>query len=82
MCSVGITSSNIYQFLGSRDEGVGTICEDEADNIDKDTEKMRLYKSGYTKGKVVPKTDTTYGRTQYKFNAYCFKALAAERLPS
>ena len=81
MCSIGITYANIYQFLGSRDEGVGTISEDEADNIDKDTEKMRLYKSGYTKGKVVPKTDTTYGRTQYKFNAYCFKAFAAERLP-
>jgi hypothetical protein len=81
ICSIGITYANIYQFLGSRDEGVGTISEDEADNIDKDTEKMRLYKSGYTKGKVVPKTDTTYGRTQYKFNAYCFKAFAAERLP-
>jgi hypothetical protein len=81
MSSIGITSANIYQFLGSRDEGVGTICEDEADNIDLDTEKMRLYKSGYAKGKVVPKTDTSYGRNQYKFYAYCFKAFAAEKLP-
>lgn len=81
MSSIGITYANIYQFLGSRDAGVGTICEDEADNIDQDTEKMRLYKSGYTKNKVVPKTDTSYGRIQYKFNAYCFKAFAAEKLP-
>ena len=81
MSSIGITYANIYQFLGSRDEGAGTICEDEADNIDQDADKMRLYKSGYTKGKVVPKTDTSYGRTQYKFNAYCFKAFAAEKLP-
>ena len=77
MSSIAITYANIYQFLGSRDEGAGTICEDEADNIDQDADKMRLYKSGYTKGKVVPKTDTSYGRTQYKFNAYCFKAFAA-----
>ena len=63
LSSMGMTYANIYQYLGSRDEGVGTICEDEADNIDHDNDKMRLYKSGYVKGKVVPKTDTSYGRT-------------------
>ena len=44
-----ITAANIYQFLGSReDEGHGTICEDEADNIDESPDRMRINKNGYT----------------------------------
>jgi hypothetical protein len=42
---------------------------------------MRVYKNGYTVGFAVLRTDTTYGRKQYKFNTFCFKAFAAERLP-
>lgn len=81
MTSSDMSHSNIYQFLGSMDEGVGTLCEDEADNIDDYPDKMRIYKNGYTTGRPILKTDTTYGRKQYKFNTFCFKAFAAERLP-
>jgi hypothetical protein len=43
MMSTDMTAANIYQFLGSReDEGHGTICEDEADNIDQNPDKMRI----------------------------------------
>jgi len=81
MMSTDVTSANIYQFLGSDEEGVGTICEDEADNIDDDRDKMRIYKNGYTTGNPVLRTDTSYGRKQYRYNTFCFKAFAAERLP-
>ena len=81
MTSSDITSANIYQFLGSRDEGAGTICEDEADNIDNDHDKMRIYKNGYITGRYIYRTDTSFGRRQYRFNTFCFKAFAAERLP-
>lgn len=81
MTSSDMSHSNIYQFLGSMDEGVGTLCEDEADNIDEYPDKMRIYKNGYTTGRPILKTDTTYGRKQYRFNTFCFKAFAAERLP-
>jgi hypothetical protein len=81
MTSSDITSANIYQFLGSREEGIGTICEDEADNIDEDREKMKINKNGYTTGHPVHRTDTSFGRKQLKFNTFCFKAFAAERLP-
>jgi hypothetical protein len=50
MMSSGMTAANIYQFLGSREEGTGTICEDEPDNIDEDREKMKVDKNGYTTG--------------------------------
>jgi hypothetical protein len=79
--STDMTSANIYQVLGSLDEGQATICEDEADNIDENQEKMRIYKNGYTAGFPVLRTDTTYGRKQFKFNTFCLKAFAAERLP-
>jgi hypothetical protein len=81
MTSTDITSANIYQFLGSMEEGQGTICEDEADDIDEDKDKMRIYKNGYTTGYPVLRTDTTYGRKQYRFHTFCFKAFAAERTP-
>jgi len=82
MMSTDMTAANIYQFLGSReDEGHGTICEDEADNIDESPDKMRIYKNGYTTGFPVLRTDTSFGRKQLKYNTFCFKAFAAERTP-
>jgi hypothetical protein len=51
MTSSDITHATLYRFYGGREEGIGTICEDEADNIDEDLNKMRIYKNGYTTGK-------------------------------
>jgi hypothetical protein len=79
--SSDMTYANIYQFLGSTDEGIGTICEDEADNIDLERDKMCIYKNGYTTGRPILRTDTSFGRKQLKLNTFCFKAFAAERLP-
>jgi hypothetical protein len=79
--STDMTAANIYQFLGSGEEGQGTLCEDEADRIDDDRQKMAIHKNGYIKGFSVARTDTSFGRKQMKFNTYCFKAFAAERFP-
>jgi hypothetical protein len=83
MLSSSMTAANIYQFLGSSEEGLGTICEDEADNIDEDHDKMRIYKNGYTTGIPVFRTDisSVSGRNQLRLNTFCFKAFAAEKLP-
>jgi hypothetical protein len=82
LMSTSITYANVYNFLGSKEEGVGTICIDEADTIDQYPELMSILKAGYTKGfPVVRMIDTTHGRKQLKLNTYCFKALAGERLP-
>jgi len=81
MTSTDITPANIYQFLGSDEEGIGTICEDEADTIDNDLEKMKIYKNGYTTGSPVFRTDTSFGRKQHRMYTFCFKAFAGERLP-
>src|SRR5439155_4419736 len=81
--SADMTHSNIYRFLGSIQEGQGTICEDEADDLDESPDKMHIYKVGYTTGFRVPRNDddVSHGRTQ---DAYCtlgFKAFGAEKLP-
>ncbi len=79
--STDVTAANIYQYLGSLQEGIGTLCEDEADNIDTDNTKMKIYKNGYVSGFPVFRMDTTFGRKQYRFFTYCIKAFAAERTP-
>ena len=81
MMSTDVTPANIYQYLGSLQEGMGTLCEDEADNLDINTDKMRIYKNGYASGFPVFRMDTTFGRKQYRFFTYCIKAFAAERSP-
>jgi hypothetical protein len=79
--SSDITPANIYQLLGSREEGMATLCEDEADNLDLNFDKMRIYKLGYTTGRYVLRIDNEGGRIQLKFFTFCWKAFAAERLP-
>ncbi|HEU4822587.1 MAG TPA: hypothetical protein VFS97_04115 [Nitrososphaeraceae archaeon] len=57
--STGMTAANVYQFLGSGEEGQGTLCYDEADRIDEDRLMMAILKNGYAKGFPVPRIDTT-----------------------
>jgi hypothetical protein len=80
--SLGITDANIYTFLRNGEEGQGTICEDEADTIDIAHEKMKIYKSGHQIGTGVVRTDMPQGvRSQNRWNTFCIKFFAAERLP-
>ena len=77
-----ITAPNIYQFLGSIEEGQGIILEDEADSIDQDIMKMKIYKVGYQSGTKVSRLDLSSGRKQERYWTYCFKAYSAERKPN
>ena len=82
MTSAGITPATLYRFYGGREEGIGTICEDEANDLDENEDKMRFYKNGYTTGKpIIRNDDTESGRILQKFFTFGWKALAAERLP-
>ncbi|MPZ07061.1 MAG: hypothetical protein GEU26_11715 [Nitrososphaeraceae archaeon] len=79
--SSDMTAPNIYQLLGNDKNGVVTICEDEADSIDEDRTKMGIYKDGATTNINVFRTDISFGRKQFRFKTFCFKAFAAEELP-
>ena len=76
-----MTPANIYQFLGSQEEATGTLCVDEANNIDENNRLMEIYKTGYITGGRVARTDTHNGRVQYAYFTFCHKAFAGERLP-
>jgi len=50
--------------------------------IKKDTDKIKIYKAGYKKGAVVPRTlITQHDRIIKYYNTFCFKACASERIP-
>jgi hypothetical protein len=82
-----MTSANIFRSLGSLDEGQVTICEDELDDLEDDRDKKRIYVNGYSAGVAVFRTEESGGvglsknRKPTKYNTYCFKAFAAEKLP-
>ena len=79
--STDLTAANVYQFLGSFQEGQGTLCVDEADQIDSNNDIMRICKNGSIEGFPVARVDTSSGRTQHRFFTFGFKAFAAERSP-
>ena len=68
MLSSDMTAANIYSFLGCEYEGLGTICEDEADNIDQDRDKMKIYKNGYTAGIKVHRLDLPPGAAESRMH--------------
>jgi len=85
MTSTGITAPNICAFYGGREEGLGTICEDEANDLDQNEDKMKFYKNGYSKNHPVFGQDKNGtengGRIPRKYYTFGWKAFAAEQLP-
>lgn len=83
MLDVAVTPANIYGFLGNFEEGQGVLLEDEADDIENNPDKMKIYKSGYNSGKKVTRHDITpFGRNIHGWNTFCYKAFSAEQAPS
>ena len=82
---VDISLANIYRFFRTEYEGIGTLCEDEIDDLDEQPDKLRMYKSGYTKGIKVPKTEiknNSEGYEQEGYYTYGFKVFTAEKRPA
>jgi hypothetical protein len=80
LAGVSHTAADLYSYL--EDDGLPlTILEDEMQGSEKDSEKMKIYKSGYKKGARVARVVTYEGgrRVDY-FNSYGLKIMAAEKL--
>ncbi|CAD6368610.1 hypothetical protein NMT12_120098 [metagenome] len=78
---VNLPAANIYNFLGTEEEGTGTIAEDEAQEIWKDGEKLRLYKSSYAKGDLQARMLMFQNfKKQVYYRTFCFKLFAGERV--
>ncbi len=75
--------AGIYNFYGTREEANGTIIEDEAQNLDSNKDKIRLYKNSYTRGSkqaIVVGKDTGHKRQLY-YNTFGFKVFIGENIP-
>jgi len=81
MSTAQMSHANIYNFLGTDEEGCGSICEDEAGDISDDKEKMRIYKSAYAKGQKIPKMDMNGTKVQLYYNTFCMVFFSGEGLP-
>jgi hypothetical protein len=81
MYGVTIPSADLYGYLEDSD-GIGCIFEDEVQGIQKDTDKIKIYKAGYKQGAVVPRTlMTQFDRIIKYYRTFCFKACASEQIP-
>ena len=81
MYGVTIPSADLYGYLEDSD-GQGCILEDEVQGIQKDTDKIKIYKAGYKEGAVVPRTlMTNFTRIIKYYRTFCFKACASEQIP-
>lgn len=80
---VDIPIADIYNFLGLDEEAAGIIAEDEAQELGFNRDKIRLYKSSYSKGSVKPIIFLLKdGRKQVFYKTFCFKVFAGEKVPT
>jgi len=78
---ITIPSSDIYGYLEDTDSP-GVILEDEAQGFDRDLDKVKVYKSGYKRGAVVPRyREGREGLAMKYYRCYGFKAFASETMP-
>ncbi len=78
-----IPNADIYNFLGTDEEATGTICEDEAQEIAVNREKIRTYKNSYSRGALKPRiigVDSRHKQQVY-YKTFCLKLFAGERVP-
>lgn len=80
----GASGANICEYLGTVEDGQGTIAEDELGDLDRDEYKRLLYMTGYAFGGSVPKIldASSKSRDQRFYRSYCQKISASENLPS
>lgn len=74
-----ITFAGIYNSLGTDEEGAGTICEDEAQDMDKD--KIRLYTDSYSRGKTVPRVGPDKSKQMLYYKPFCCKWFSGTSTP-
>ena len=78
---VTIPTADLFGYLEDAD-CIPTILEDEIQGIHKDIDKLKIYKSGYKKGAIVPRTIMLeHDRIIKYYNVFCFKAVASEQIP-
>ena len=77
-----IPNADIYNFLGTDEEAAGTICEDEAQELNYSKEKIRTYKNSYSRGALKPRIiGNDNQKKQVFYKTFCLKLFAGEKTP-
>jgi hypothetical protein len=78
-----ISYANLLEYLGFVEECQACVVEDEIDDLEKSSIKMKLAKEGYSTGGKSPKIldGSSKDRDQIEYLLYCPKIYAAESLP-
>ncbi len=77
-----LPNADIYNFLGSDEEGCGTIAEDEAQEIAGYREKIRTYKNSYSKNSFKARMLMLQNKKQQLYyKTFCPKWFAGEKIP-
>jgi len=80
-----INEANVFNYIGTREEGLCTILEDESQllSLPQNRTKMGIYRAGYKRGAKVPRIleGGSKLRQQNYYNTYCSKAFAGYYLP-
>lgn len=77
-----ITGPVLYRVMGSVERGQVTMIIDEANKLEDDALLLNVLKVGYKGNQRVPRIVDNEKNIIEWFYAYCFKVIAAERLPS
>jgi hypothetical protein len=80
--SDGLPNADIYNFLGTEEEGAGMIAEDEAQSLEYNKDKISTYKNSYSRGSLKPRIITTSNtKKQVFYKTFCLKVFAGEKIP-
>jgi hypothetical protein len=75
-----ISTANYYRTLGILEPGQCTMIEDEADNLEVDSNKLRNLKHTYKYNSKVPKVNmNAKDQNQNWFFGYCYKMIISEK---
>jgi hypothetical protein len=75
-------SADIFQYLSEFEGTVPCLVEDEIQGVEKETEKIKIYKSGNSSSGKTSRIDTSSGRKLVVYPTYGFKVLAGEQIPA
>ena len=77
--STDLPSADIYGFLDSIKPAIGTICEDESQGLERDPQKLKIWKAGYQRDNKILRTDMQPLRTLRSYEVFCLKCLGGEK---
>lgn len=76
--SADLPSADIYGYLDEIKPAIGLICEDESQGLERDTQRLKIWKTGYHRGAKILRTDMQPQRKLRYYDCFCLKCMGGE----